>query len=149
MSKGKRDGSNLYGRFHVTPTCTALREAVGLFPRYGDYQELRSHALKLAFWPGGQSTGGEVEDLDWDTITGMRAPKACELRIDDTIGGLDNLRVIFYVFDNQIVREGDAMPRLWTIGVMQKKTRRFTTFDLSAFAARVAILRQREYGDYI
>jgi hypothetical protein len=87
--------------------------------------------------------------LDWDTITGMKPPKACELRVDDVIGGLNNLRLIFYVFDERLVREGDSLPRLWTIGVMQKKTRRFTAFDLSTFAARVTILRQREYADYI
>lgn len=140
--------SNLFGRFHVTPTYTALREARQLFPRYGDYQELRRHALKLAFWPGGTTVGGQVEDLNWDTITGMKPPKACELRIDDVIGGFDNLRLIFYVFDEKLIRRGDVLPRLWILRVMQKKTQRFTNNDLKIFAARVAIVRQRQYEAY-
>lgn len=137
--------SNLFGQFHVTPTPTALKEALGLFPNYGDYQELRRHALKLAYWPRGFDGAGSVGDLDWETIVGMAGPKACELRIDDVIGGLDNLRVIFYVHEPVLVRPGDQLPRLWTIGVMQKKTQRFTTFDLRMFASRVAVVRQRHY----
>lgn len=141
---------NLFGQFHVTPTPTAMKEAYALFPRYGDYQELRKQALKLAFWPNGSlSASGSVCDLNWEEIDGMKAPRACELRVDDTIGGMNNLRVIFYVFDKKLVLAGDVLPRLWTIGVMQKKTQRFSPNDLRTFAARVTIIRRRNYIDYL
>jgi hypothetical protein len=123
-----------------------MKEAFDLFPHYGDYQEVRSHALKLAHWPGGETETGQVCDLDWEEITGMRAPKACELRIDDVIGGHNNLRVIFFVPKPAVVLPGDVLPRLWTIGVMQKKTQRFSNNDLATFAARVMLIRKRKYS---
>ncbi len=76
----------------------------------------------------------------------MSAPKACELRIDDVIAGFNNLRIIFYVYDKQLILPGDVLPRLWTISVLQKKTRRWTPNDLKTFRARVVILRNRKYG---
>jgi hypothetical protein len=141
----------LFGDYHVTPTPTALKEAMDLFLRYGDYQELRRHALKLAFWPKSDAigAGGMVCDLDWEEIKGMVAPKACELRIDDAINGYNNLRVIFYVFEKTIVLDGDIKPRLWVIGVMQKKTQRFSNANLRIFSARVKILRLRKYADHL
>ena len=141
--------SNLFGSYHVTPTASALRDANGLFPRFGDYQELRRHALKLAYWPTGQMTSGLVCDLEWDTIKGMPGPKACELRIDDVIGGFNNLRIIFYVFDRTLILQGDVLPRLWLISAMQKKTERFSPNDLKTFSARVTLLRRRKYHDYL
>jgi hypothetical protein len=140
---------NLFGHFHVTPTFSAMREAQKLFPRYGDYQELRKHALKLAFWPRGGTPSGQVCDLDWEEIDGMAPPRACELRIDDVIGGFNNLRILFYVFDETLVLPDDVLPRLWTIGVMQKKTRRWTVNNLKTFRSRVIILRTRNYADYV
>ena len=81
--------SELFGHYHVTPTHTAMKEAFDLFRKYGDYQEARKHALKLAFWPQDQAEhSGKVIDLDWDSIIAMSAPRACELRVDDEIGGL-------------------------------------------------------------
>jgi hypothetical protein len=142
--------TNLFGQFHVTPTTTGMKEAADLFPKYGDYQELRKHALKLAFWPNAsRGSSGLVCDLNWEEIDGMKAPRACELRIDDVIGGMNNLRLIFYVFSKTLVLPGDVLPRLWTIGVMQKKTQRFSANDLRTFAARVTIIRKRTYSDYL
>jgi hypothetical protein len=142
--------ANLFGDWHVTPTPAGIREAMKLFPKYGDYQELRRHALKLAYWPSGTSgQSGQICDLDWDEICGMNAPKAYELRIDERIGGHDNLRVIFYTFERKLILPGDVLPRLWTVSVMQKKTRRFTPNDLKIFRAKVVVVRNRYYHDYI
>ena len=57
----------------------------------------------------------------------MQEPRAAELRIHETIGGHDNLRVIFHV--SKIVLPQDNMPRIWTLAVMQKKTIRFDSHD--------------------
>ena len=140
---------NPYGQFHVTPTPTAMKEAADLFPKYGHYQELRQHALKLAFWPNGSKGSSGLPRLNWEEIDAMQSPRACELRIDDTIGGMNNLRVIFYVFKKALVLPGDVLPRLWTIGVMQKKTQRFSPNDLRTFQARITIIRRRIYSEYL
>jgi lambda repressor-like predicted transcriptional regulator len=126
-----------------------MKEAHDLFPKYGDYQLIRKQALKLAFWPQSEAEhSGKVIDLDWDAIIAMPRPRAFELRIDDVIAGYDNLRIIFYAFEKRIVLPKDALPRLFTIGVMQKKTQRFSNNDLRIFSARVAIVRSRYYSEY-
>ena len=141
--------SNLFGQFHVKPASTAFADARKLFPRIGDYQELRKHALKLAFWPTGETVSGQVCDLDWDIISGMSPPKAYELRIDDAIGGFDNLRLIFYVFRKDLILPCDVLPRLWILAVMQKKTPRFTVHNLTTFSGRVTLVQQRWYQDHL
>ncbi len=141
--------SDLFGDYHVTPTSSAIKDAQCLFPRFGAYQELRRQALKLAFWPSGKALSGSVEDLDWEELIGMPKPRAHELRIDDEIGGYDNLRIIFYLFEKKIILPGDVLPRLWVISVMQKKTQRFSQNDFDTFAARIKIVRKRYYHDHI
>lgn len=141
--------SKLFGDFHVTPTGSAIKDAESLLPKFRDFQELRRHALKLAFWPSGKSVSGKVADLDWEEITGMAKPRANELRIDDEIAGLNNLRVIFYPFEKKIILPGDVLPRLWVVSVLQKKTQRFSTNDFETFAARIKIVRIRNYHDHL
>jgi hypothetical protein len=138
-------GAGLFGRYYVKPTFSAMKDAERLFPKYGDYQEARRHALKLAHWPGGESSG-QVMDLDWEWIKGMAAPKAAELRISDTIGGHNNLRIIFYVAD--VALSNDPLPRIWTIAVLQKKKQRFSDFDLRTFSARLKVLVKRYYPSH-
>ena len=136
--------AELFGRYYVKPTMSAVRDAQDLFPKYRHYQEARRHALKLAFWPGFDGGGGVVEDLHWSWIDGMQEPRAAELRIHETIGGHDNLRVIFHV--SKIVLPQDNMPRIWTLAVMQKKTTRFDSHDLKIFRGRLVILLARYYS---
>jgi hypothetical protein len=133
----------LFGRYYVKPTMSAICDAQDLFPRYRHYQEARRHALKLAFWPGFDGGGGIVEDLHWSWIDGMPEPRAGELRVHETIGGHDNLRIIFHV--SKITLPGDTMPRIWTLAVMQKKKNRFDSHDLKVFRGRLRILLKRYY----
>lgn len=134
---------DLFGRYYVKPTASAIRDALDLFPKFRHYQEARRHALKLAFWPGFDDGGGLVEDLHWSWIDGMENPRAGELRIHETIGRHDNLRVIFHV--SKIVLPKDTMPRIWILAVMQKKTQRFDSHDLQTFRGRLVILLKRNY----
>ncbi len=73
----------------------------------------------------------------------MPDPRAAELRIHETIGGCDNLRVIFYV--SKLVLPNDPLPRIWTLAVMQKKTNKFDKHDLKIFRGRLMILLKRHY----
>ena len=99
---------DLFGRYYVKPTASAIRDALDLFPKFRHYQEARRHALKLAFWPGFDDGGGLVEDLHWSWIDGMENPRAGELRIHETIGRHDNLRVIFHVSKIVLPKEHHA-----------------------------------------
>ena len=100
------------------------------FPKYGNYQEARKHALKLAFWPGVDDPAqGLVVDLDWDWIRALRSQNVAELRIRDNIGGNRNLRVIFWLpgaplSGDPVDSKGNQMKRIWTIAVVNKKSKR-------------------------
>ena len=138
-------GRQLTGNYYVKPTPAAVKDAHGLFARYGDYQEARRHALKLAFWPSGEpGDGGQIMDLDWEWIKAMRGLKVGELRISDVIGGHNNLRVIFHVTDVRLANE--PMPRIWILSVLQKKAMAFTSRDIKTFRGRLKILKQRYYA---
>lgn len=137
----------LTGHYHVIPTSAAIHEAEDLFPRFGDYQQARSHALKLRFWPvSDPNESDQVVDLDWEWIKSMPGAKVGELRIDDVIGGCNNLRLIFYVSD--LILPGDAMPKIWILSVLQKKSNSFTTHNLATFRGRLTILKKRVYENH-
>jgi hypothetical protein len=138
-------GSGLRGNYHVKPTPSTIRDAMGLFPKYGDYQEARRHAKKLMFWPSGEDQdSGRVVDLDWEWVKALKGTRTGELRIDDVIGGHNNLRVIFHVADE--VLSGDPLPKIWIIAVLQKKSNHFTANDIATFRGRLTILKKRYYS---
>jgi hypothetical protein len=115
------------------------------FPKFRDYQRARRHALKLAFWPkAGAGDFGQMMDLDWEWIRSMKGADVGELRISDTIGGHDNLRIIFYV--SGTILKDDPLPRIWALSILQKKSRDFTSRDLSTFRGRLTILKARYYS---
>jgi hypothetical protein len=137
---------HLAGNFHVRVFRPAFADVNSLFNRTRDKVEVRRHALKLRYWPESLTTepSGQVADLDWSWIRGLDNQKVGELRIHDTIGGNDNLRIIFYV--------GPACDRLplrciWVLGVLQKKRQDFTTNQLRIFRVRRLLVRQRFYDD--
>jgi hypothetical protein len=137
----------LTGHYHVIPTSAAIHEAEDLFPRFGDYQQARSHALKLRFGPASDpNESGQVVDVGREWIKSMPGAKVDELRIDDVIGGCDNLCLIFYVSD--LILPGDAMPKIWILSVLQKKSNSFTTHNLATFRGRLTILKKRVYENH-
>jgi phage-related protein len=141
------NSSRLFGQYHVMPTASCIQDASSLFPKFHDYQLARRQALKLAFWPkaGPEDKRNQVLDLDWEWIRGMGAGmKVGELRISDVIGGHDNLRIIFYV--SPVKRKEDLLPRIWTLSILQKKSKRFTTRDIKTFKGRLKILKFRQYS---
>ena len=138
-------GKDLFGEYYVKPTASAIRDAQDLFPKYGDYQEARKHALKLAFWPGAEAErSGLIVDLDWEWIQALRTFQIGELRIQDSIGGNRNLRVVFWVADKLLT--GDSMKRIWTLAVVNKKSNDWTNPELKAFEGRYKILKLRKYS---
>jgi hypothetical protein len=61
--------------------------------------EVRRNALKLRFWGmRGEAVGDEmVMDVSYESIKAMQGDGVYELRLADEIGGLRNIRVIFFV----------------------------------------------------
>lgn len=98
---------------------------------------LREHALKLRFWPGGR--GGQSVDINWDWIHACGHLGIGELRVEDTIGGHNNLRIIFFKPDTD-KSSPDAMPLIWILRVLQKKTQSFMQNEIVIFKARRALV---------
>jgi len=90
---------SLTGSFFVRAIRPAFADVNHLFNRTRDKIEVRRHALKLRYWPDSITTepSGQVVDLDWSWIRSLDGLKVGELRVHDTIGGQDNLRIIFFV----------------------------------------------------
>jgi hypothetical protein len=90
---------------------------------------------------GSLATKGQILDLDWSWIKALKGRGIGELRINDTIGGCDNLRVIF--FDPGIATE--PLPTLWILSVFQKKRDDFTKAQIINFRNRSLLILQRFY----
>jgi len=113
-----------------------------MFPKQRDNQLLRRHVLKLSHWPSGHD-GEAGADLDWDWIRSLEGKRVGELRIDETIGGLNNIRVIF--FKANIPLPDENMNRIWILTVFQKKSWGFGDPEIAAFAAARTLIVQRYY----
>ncbi len=109
-----------------------------------DNIRIRRHSLKLRYWPqqNPEDDSGQVLDIDWSWVQALKGKKVGELRIQDVIGGNDNLRVIFFVGDSA-VRE--PLPMIWILRVMQKKRDHFSRADIKIFEARCTIVMERFY----
>jgi hypothetical protein len=138
-------GEYLSGNYRVRAIRSAFDDKRRLFKKARDNAILRRHALKLRYWPQNhpEDESGQVVDLNWDWIRSMPGLKVGELRIDDEIGGHDNLRIIFFV-GNQEVRE--PLPLIWVIRVMQKKRTEFSKNDVAVFRARRLLVIERFYN---
>ena len=138
------EGTHLTGNFRVRAVRPALAAARRLFPRTGDRADMRSQALKLRYWPAKNPTtgAGQLLDLNWDWIKALKGLNVGELRIDDKIGGFDNLRVIFFVGDRKVHQ---PLPIIWVLHVMQKKRMEFTAADLATFKARRLLVMEWFY----
>lgn len=132
----------LTGNFHVRALRPAFHDARRRLPRMRDRAELRRHSLKLRFWPEKEPVdeSGQLLDLDWSWIQALRRHRIGELRIHETIGGNDNLRVIF--FDPRIHK---PLPTLWVIAVMQKKSNDFSSANVETFKLRKQLVLERFY----
>jgi len=134
---------NLTGSYLVRAGRWAYQDAHKWLPRTRDFAELRRHALKLRFWPGcaSQDRGGQLLDLDWSWIKALPGKCIGELRIHDTIGNCDNLRVIFHVPSLET-----KPPILWVLSVLQKKRDDFTSTQIRNFEIRRSLVYERYYN---
>ena len=136
---------NLTGNYFVRALRPAFHDARKWLPRTKDRAELRGHSLKLRFWPGKRPDDetGALLDLDWSWIKSLPGKRVGELRVNDTIGGCDNLRIIF--FDPGI--SGKPMPTIWILAVLQKKQDDFSKAQIKNFALRRTLVLERFYNE--
>jgi hypothetical protein len=128
----------LFGNYYVYPTLSAMARGWQICKGMHEYQKLRAHALKLAFWP-------KDADLDWDWIKSLEAKRVGELRIDEIIAQQNNLRVIFFKANK--ILPSDSLPRIWTLTVFQKKRQDFSGKEIAAFRAMRDIIVARYYAE--
>lgn len=140
----QRPPHGLTGSYRVRVIRPALREATRLCPRVGDYFELRAQVLKLRYWPEHEKVfpNGHVLDLDWEWIKALKGQDVGELRIDDVIGGCDNLRAVFYVGDAGVKA---PLPMIWILGLLQKKRQDFSRDSIEIFRSRRILVNERYY----
>lgn len=143
-SSGQPVSHGLTGSYRVRVIRPALKQACRLFPRARDYFEARDQVLKLRYWPQHLIThaNGHVLDMDWEWIKALPNLRVGELRMDDTIAGLNNLRAIFYVGDSEVKA---PLPMIWILALLQKKRQDFTAEQISIFRARRTLVVERYY----
>ena len=139
---------NLTGNYMVRALRHAFSDVAGLCERTRDRISIRRHALKLRYWPekNPADESGTVLDLDWSWIRSLPNTKIGELRIQDVIGGNDNLRIIFFVGDRNVI-EPLPLPPMWVLAVLQKKRDEFRKHDLAIFKARRTFVLERFYSN--
>lgn len=128
--------SGLFGSYYVTPTGAALAAAWKLCNgSMREYQKLRQHALKLAFFPNGCG--------DWDWIQSLHGKGVGEVRIEERIAGKTNVRIIF--FKTSTILAGEPLPRIWTLTAFAKKTQHFSKAEVKAFRSMRELIVLRRY----
>ena len=133
------------GSWRVRIFRPAFDQVHKLCPKTKDRIEIRRHALKLRYWPSNypEDEHGQVIDLNWSWIKSMPNSHTGELRVDDTIAGHDNLRIIFFVGDSKIVH---PLPMIWVLNVFQKKRDDFTSSQIKIFKGQRQLVLERFYS---
>lgn len=141
-------GANLTGRYRIRAIRPAFDDVHRLCSKTRDKFEIRRHALKLRFWPDvcTEADSGQVIDLDWEWVKSLPGSKVGELRIDDRIGGNDNLRIIFFQGPSEVI---EPLPMIWVLRVMQKSRNNFSKHDLAIFRARRLLVLERFYNNHL
>lgn len=135
---------SLNGTHLVRALRSALQSAKHFWPRVGDRMEVRRNALKLRHW--GQRVQQGVMDLTYESIKSMAGSGVYELRLDDEIGGLRNIRVIFFE-PPSAWRPARHYPKpiLWVLEALPKKRQDWTSNDIDRFWAKRGIVKERFY----
>lgn len=112
--------TRLQGRYWVRVLTAAMHQAKRHWPRTRDRMELRRQALKLRLWPEKRprTESGVLLDVDWSWIKTLETLNIGELQISDTIGGCENIRVVFFVAHQE--RVADPIPAIWVLAAMPR-----------------------------
>jgi hypothetical protein len=136
------------GSNFVRFTRHGLQSARAAWTKTGDRFEVRRQALKLRFWDERhEHPPGMLFDHTYESIKALKGLGIYELRLDDEIGGHENIRVIFFDPPSDWVPvEKKPMRVIWILEIFPKKRDEFTRNDLNRFRASRLLLAQRCYG---
>ena len=138
----------LTGTNFVRFTRHGLQAAKSLWLKTGDRYEVRRQVLKLRWWDERHShPNGMLMDLSYESIKSLPGLGIYELRLDDRIGGHENIRVVFFdpPKDWQPL-EMKPMRVIWILEIFPKKRDAFTTYDIRRFKGSRLLIAQRCYG---
>lgn len=128
------------GAYYVRAIRPAFKDSHRLLPRMKDRAELRRQVLKLRFFGEDSQFPNMAVDLNWSWVNALKAYRIGELRIDDPIGGHNNLRVITWHPKDKMPPSWDRsyspIPHIWVLAVLQKKSDDFTTANILNFKLR-------------
>lgn len=134
----------LTGTHFVRVLRSALQSAKRFWPKVGDRMEVRRNALKLRHW--GSREGEGILDLSYESIKSMPGLGVYELRLDDEIGGIRNVRIIFFEApDGWKPNRSYPKPVLWVLEAVPKKRQNWTSNDIDRFLAKRGIVKERFY----
>lgn len=147
MRKSVVTVGHITGNYLIRRTGPANNEVMKLWPNARDYFLVRRHAIKLRYFPEQRpiDESGTVLDLDWSWIKSLKNKKVGELRIHDTIGGHDNIRIIYYVGRRT---ESTTIPVIWILSVLQKKDYVFSKHLIKVFDSRRILVQKRYYNEF-
>jgi hypothetical protein len=140
---------SLTGCNFVRFTRHGLQAIRGSWPKMGDRFEIRRQSLKLRFWDERHlHPTGVLVDHTYEGIKALQGLGIYELRLDDVIGGVGNIRTVF--FDppkdwETISSESRPMRVIWILEALPKKRQDWTRNDLSRFRASRLVIRKRFY----
>jgi hypothetical protein len=125
-----------------------LQSARKTWPKTRDRFEVRRQALKLRFWDErGQHPPGLLFDHTYESIKELKGKGIYEMRLDDSIGGLQNIRVIFFDPPREWVPlDPRPMRIIWILDIFPKKSNDFSKYDIQTFRASRLLIAQRCYG---
>ena len=121
------------------------KDLVRLLASNRDCKVMRRHMLKLRYWPEfhPETESGEILDLDWSWIKACHGLNIGELRINETVSGFNNWRVIF--FEGPKPPAQDQMQKIWILQVMKKKRNDFTDNEINTSKLRRQMVIERYY----
>jgi len=127
-----------------------LQLARKLWPATGDRYEIRRQALKLRFWDERHlHPPGILVDLTYESIKALQGLGIYEARIDDIIGGLKNIRIVFLDPPKGWKPTIGEPPlrMIWILEAIPKRRNDWTISDLRRFKAARLLIQKRCYGE--
>ena len=125
------------------------------WPRAAPRFELRRHVLKLRFWDERhEHPPGIIMDLSYEGIKSLAGERIYEVRVDDEIGGHENIRILMYdpptdlvpYVDHPVV-DGKVFRSVWVLEAMPKRRDGWTTNEIDRFRRSAKMIRLRCYED--
>ena len=119
------------------------------WPKLRDTYEIRRYALTLRNWDLRHlEPPGTLNGYSYEKIKALRTENVYEMRLDDTIGGQANIRVVFFdppgswtPLQNNI----RPMRVNWILEVLPKTRNGWTTNDIARFRFQQVLLKNTFY----